>query len=187
MHAQTIGSDTKCSVTVSVAHAIEGVVGRRKALADAELSAQTISRFHRKIQKTPSCWLWIGTKERNGYGLAYTGKRPDGRKIRHYAHRIAYALHYGSAPAHLEVMHQCDIPGCVNPAHLRLGTHAENCADSARKGRRAKTKPTIRKISAEGVIEIRESNQSSEFFANRYGVSVSHVNRIRRGEKRVRG
>ena len=33
------------------------------------------------------------------------------------------------------VMHTCDMPACVNPAHLRVGTQLNNVRDSIAKGR----------------------------------------------------
>lgn len=45
------------------------------------------------------------------------------------AHRLALALSRGPVPADALVIHGCDNPPCCNPAHLRLGTHADNAAD----------------------------------------------------------
>lgn len=183
-----LGSDTNSSDKLSVAqgHKRETGRGKRRALNVRDLSAQTIASFQRKIKKTESCWLWQGTKERHGYGQAYCGTRPDGFKDRIYAHRIAYALAFGNIPADLVVMHTCDNPPCVNPAHLKLATQAENIADRDAKGRARKTSPRIRKISEAGVIEIRLTKDyiPSSFYAKQWNVCVSHINRIRRGEKR---
>ena len=76
------------------------------------------------------CWLWIGATDRWGYGRL----RIDGRFIG--AHRISWQLAHGSnAPDSLFVCHSCDNPLCCNPAHLWLGTAAENNRDAAAKGR----------------------------------------------------
>lgn len=72
------------------------------------------------------CWLWTGTLN-NGYGMVGA---PDGKK--RLAHRVSYAEYVGD-PSGKIVMHACDTPACVNPDHLRLGSHRDNAVDATRK------------------------------------------------------
>jgi len=84
------------------------------------------------VDKTDACWLWEGTHNRQGYGVYHDGKKPW------LAHRYAYTMTSGPIPAGLVLLHSCDNPSCVNPAHLTPGTQAENMADMRTKGRRVK-------------------------------------------------
>lgn len=90
-----------------------------------------MERFWGKVQKAGQgdCWQWTASKDRRGYGRFRLPTCHIG------AHRIAYELTFGPIPEGLEVCHTCDNPGCVNPSHLVLGTHADNMRDSRDKGR----------------------------------------------------
>lgn len=87
----------------------------------------TIEKFMPKIIPDPNsgCWLWDGYVNRGGYGRFGEG----------YAHRYSYEKLVGVIPPGLFVLHKCDVPSCVNPNHLWLGTQADNLADMRNKGR----------------------------------------------------
>jgi len=88
-------------------------------------------RFWTKVQKTDSCWLWLGSRtSAKGYGQFIANGR------RYLASRYSWELHNGQPiPDGLIVCHHCDNPQCVNPAHLFTGTYQDNMDDRGAKGR----------------------------------------------------
>jgi hypothetical protein len=151
-----------------------------------------IDRFWNKIVKgeTPDdCWKWIGSVDQHGYGRLQRGGRNCGHVK---AHRASWMIHNYFLPTHLDVCHHCDNPNCANPKHLFLGTHADNFADAARKGRCAK--PMLVGISNNvgeangqakltdeqvyGIREIAAFGISQAKLAKLYGVRQTHISRI---------
>lgn len=94
----------------------------------------TLEHFEEKYIRGPisDCWLWDAGCSGKGYGQFWDGERLRG------AHRVAFELYIGTVPCGLHVLHKCDVPRCVNPAHLWLGTNADNMADRDNKGRQAR-------------------------------------------------
>lgn len=98
-------------------------------------SVPLADRFWSKVRKGDGCWLWTSNAHHNGYGQIALSRNGATRQRWAWAHRVAWELTNGPIPAGQLVLHRCDTPLCVNPAHLFLGTHLENIADSVRKGR----------------------------------------------------
>lgn len=128
------------------------------------------------IERNPAgCWNWLGHK-RQGYGFLWV----DGSHRR--AHRVSWELHFGPIPEGQFVCHHCDVPSCVNPDHLFLGTQTDNLSDMRTKDRGAKGERHGRaRLTAEDVEGIRSLHAIGvlgKIIARQFGVShatVSHI------------
>ena len=96
--------------------------------------------FWLHVERTPnSCWLWCGDiAEPGGHGVVIDPRSGD----QFGAHKMAWLLVNGpvvpldgeNAPRRI-ICHKCDLPICVNPAHLYIGTYQTNARDREVRGR----------------------------------------------------
>ncbi len=166
----------------------------RSCAAKARVNNRTIeSRFFGKVEKTDSCWMWLGSVNNNGYGqihITVSIGEPErfGRSSRStiLTHRLSWELVNGAIPDGLEVLHNCpdgDNPRCVNPSHLWLGTQADNMRDAMNKGRtaRGQDKPTS-KLTDETVTTIRyryaTGSVTQQQLADEHEVTISVICQI---------
>lgn len=149
------------------------------------LHAQSISeRFMSYVTISPDgCWLWNGTKIGTAQYGQFTFTDHTGKK-KVMAHRFSYEFHIGQIPDNIFVCHKCDVPRCVNPAHLFLGTPADNTMDAWRK-QRMNVLPPTKKLTTEDVQEIRRLHASktitNKSIAEMFGVTPSNITHITKG------
>ena len=161
----------------------------KPCIGSGQFSSRDAARFWAKVAPSGDCWLWQGaTFPRNGYGsFSVAAGKPRGHQAPHYAHRVAWELANGAIPAGQHVLHSCDVPACVNPAHLFLGTHRNNMEDAARKGRLHVSRPNGRTVSDESVSQIRAlaaSGVRRADLARQFGVSKTFVTLLLNGTRR---
>lgn len=141
-------------------------------------------RFWRQVgsKEEGCCWLWTGALS-NGYGSLGAGGRTN---IKHRAHRFSYEIHKGPITAGMLVCHSCDVRNCVNPAHLWLGTNADNIKDREAKGRGNSRGPSgerqgSAKLTKDKVIAIYNDPRTRTAIAIDYNLDRSTVSGIKLG------
>lgn len=144
-------------------------------MADGD-SNKLFSRFMEKVNKTESCWIWMGSKHPRGYGCFCGGNTAT-------AHRYSYEHFVGPIPDGLCVCHKCDNPSCVNPDHLFVGTHTDNMLDKMAKGRGnhlVGSKHPKSKLSEADVLAIRADVRKQIEIAAAFGIKQAQVSEIKR-------
>jgi hypothetical protein len=143
-------------------------------MADLIILAERLKRHSRPHES--GCRLWTAAKKQFGHGrLMWAGKVRS-------AHRLAWEVENGPIPKGMFVCHKCDVPACVNPDHLFLGTAADNARDRAAKGRGHKLRGRLiggAKLTDAQVIAIRADSRFQREIAVDYGVSVSLIGQIK--------
>lgn len=134
--------------------------------------------FHSMPVTECGCWIWLGPKK---YGELRIGKKME------KAHRVSWRVYRGEIPEGFYVCHACDVPACINPDHLFLGTQTDNMRDMKAKGRERKrglsgAANSQARLKEWQVLKIREAARSSTAVAAQFGISSRTVQAIRRRE-----
>jgi len=93
------------------------------------MDSQIREYFEQRTMPVPwsGCHEWLGTLL---HGRAYCRIGLNCKTAPVIAARVAYALEHGSVPDGKWILHRCNNPRCVSPAHLYAGTPRDNKRDA---------------------------------------------------------
>ena len=140
-------------------------------------------RFESRVERLPfsGCWIWMGAAKNRkwGYGSFFLSGKVES------AHRASWLLFRGQISEGLFVCHECDVPACVNPDHLYLGSPTDNMRDMAGRKRdiagRLIQGRKIAKLTEDNVRAIRASSLSHGKLAKLFGCGRATVQQIKEG------
>jgi len=151
-----------------------------------------------RLDRSGDCWLWTGALDERGRGRVWR----NGSICIH--HRAIWSILVGPIPKGALLCHHCDNPTCANPDHLYIGNSKTNVDDMMRRGRHWTARDPERakavaagngsqnnwvkgernpkaKLRQDQAIEIANSSDGNRALAERYGVHITSIQRIRRG------
>lgn len=149
-----------------------------KGIYTRKLFKPVYDRLMAKVTKTDDCWLFTGSKSPFGHGQIM--EFVNGKKRLSMAHRVSWEFHFGAIPRGLCILHKCDVPNCVNPDHLFIGTKLQNMQDMRNKGRQKYgRKSSNAKLTEQDVDYIRTSDLKQQELANMFNVSQPLISEIK--------
>ena len=141
-----------------------------------------VDRFWEKVDWSGDCWIWKASLTKSGYGQL-GARRSDNACGDRRAHRMVWVWRYGPIPGGLCVLHRCDVPACVNPDHLYLGTDSDNHTDMVERGRSTRgERHGMAKLDGSDVLTIRRLLHAGSLggrLARTYGVSDAAISNIK--------
>lgn len=129
-------------------------------------------RFWGKVNKTDTCWLWVGSEHSDyHYGIFWINQQPF------RAHVYSWYLTHGNIPPNKDVLHKCNVRLCVNPEHLYIGTALDNARDRTRAGvitgnqGEARYNHKLTELQVKQIRRLYTSGITQEDIAKQYNVS----------------
>jgi len=155
----------------NMAEEVDNLLIKTAAYADPK------ERFWAKVDKTPTCWIWLGAKAGSGYGICTV----EGKN--YSAHRLSWQwANNKKVPKGHVVCHECDQPLCVNPNHLFVHTQIGNVSDRVNKGRSARGRNNGRaRLDQEDIRKIKElrnQGMTESAIAKMFDVGRSTISNI---------
>lgn len=147
-----------------------------------------VIRFWAKVDRSggpDACWTWTASQRiAFGYGMFCISRFKSVS-----AHRFSWELHNGPIPKGLSILHRCDNPKCVNPAHLTIGSQKENIQDASQKGRlvrpsgarNGQSKLTDKDVQT--IRRLRAQKVPIATVAAQFGVSLATISMIVHGKR----